>query len=191
MIVYGASGHAKVIISCLRDMGEPVSAIFDDDISKTELAGFSISGNYNSEILTHKKLIIAIGNNRIRQHISSTVSHAFGIVIHPSALIDQNVQIGDGTAIIHRAVIQADTIIGNHVIVNTMASIDHECIIGDYAHIAPGVILCGNVKIGPGTLIGAGSIVIPNISIGSNCIISAGSVIKHDIPDGTLVKATS
>ena len=191
MILYGASGHAKVIVSCLRDSGLSVTAIFDDDPSKTILSDIKLTGQYQAELFPEHPLIIAIGDNRLRENISKTILHSFGIVQHPSALVDETVSIGEGTVIMHRAVIQAETIVGKHVIINTMASVDHECNIGDFAHIAPGVILCGNVKIGKGTLIGAGSVIVPNVTIGSNCVISAGSIIKHNIPDGILVKGMS
>lgn len=190
MILYGASGHGKVIISCLRALGETVRTIFDDDLSKTILCEIPVSGVYEPNLFPTEKLVIAIGNNQIREHISAIVKHQFGIVIHPSSIVDESVLVGEGTVIMHRSVVQVDSQIGRHVIINTMASVDHECMIGDFAHIAPGVTLCGNVKVGKGTLIGAGSVVLPNITIGDHCVVSAGSVVKHDIPDGMLVKGS-
>jgi sugar O-acyltransferase (sialic acid O-acetyltransferase NeuD family) len=188
MLLYGASGHAKVIISCLNACGIKVAAIFDDDLSKKELWQAPVVGSYDAQHEVHEPLIIAIGYNHIRQKIAANIAHSFGIVVHPSAIVDDSVKIGEGTVVFHRVVIQADAQIGKHVIINTSASVDHDCIIEDFVHIAPNVALCGNVRIGEGTLIGAGSVVAPNLSIGRNCMIAAGSVVTRNIADNCIVR---
>ncbi len=188
MILYGASGHAKVIISCLRANVIPVSGIFDDDLSKKELWDISVVGKYRVDFEPDKELIIAIGNNQIRQKIAHSIEHRFGQAVHPSAIIDGTVQIEKGTVIFHSAVVQADSVIGKHAIINTASTVDHECRIGDFVHIAPQATLCGNVSVGEGTLIGAGSIVAPNLNIGKGCLIAAGSIITKHIPDFAVVR---
>ncbi|CAG5008968.1 Putative acetyltransferase EpsM [Dyadobacter sp. CECT 9275] len=188
MILYGASGHAKVIISCLQAGGLSVTAVFDDDLSKTEISGIKVIGPYQSRAHASEPLIIAIGDNQIRRRIAAGITHTFGIAVHPSALVDKTVIIGEGTVIMHRAVVQADTSLGKHVIINTTASIDHDCRIGDFVHIAPGVVLCGNVQVGENTLIGVGSAVVPNITIGKNCLLTAGCVVTQNVPDGSVVR---
>jgi sugar O-acyltransferase (sialic acid O-acetyltransferase NeuD family) len=188
MLLYGASGHAKVIISSLRANDLSVTGIFDDDLSKKELGTIPVVGNYHFDYSPNEQLIISIGANHIRKKVAAFIQHRFGKIIHPSALVDESVKIGDGSVVLHRAVLQTDIQIGRHVIINTSASVDHECIIEDFAHIAPGAILCGNVRVGEGTIIGAGTIVTPNLTIGKNCLIAAGSVITKNIPDFAIVR---
>ncbi|MFN8346193.1 MAG: acetyltransferase [Spirosomataceae bacterium] len=188
MLLYGAGGHAKVIISCLQVWNIPVSGIFDDDLSKKILSGTPVIGSYRSEYEPEQPLIIAVGNNNIREKIAAGIRHPFGKAVHPSALITADVTIGEGSVVFHNTVLQAEATIGKHVIINTSASIDHECIIEDFVHVAPGVTLCGNVRVGKGTLIGAGSIVTPNLKIGKNCLIAAGSVVTTNLPDGAIVR---
>lgn len=188
MLLYGASGHAKVIMSCLRASNQTILGIFDDDISKKQLYHVPVLGEYSRDFMPNEAVIIAIGYNDIRQKIADLVKHRFGQVVHPSAVIDERVEIGEGTVVFHNAVIQADAQIGRHVIVNTAASIDHDCQIADFVHIAPRATLCGNVHVGAGTLVGAGAVVAPNLSIGKNCLIAAGSVITRHIPDFCIVR---
>ena len=183
MLIYGAGGHAKVIISCINASGDSVQAIFDDDLSKKE-----ISKSYDPILFGDKSIIIAIGNNNIRRTIAQKISHHFGNVIHPTAIIDKSVLIEEGTVILHESILQAGTVIAKHVIINTRVAIDHDCSIADFVHIGPGVILCGNVHIGENTFIGAGSIVVPNVTIGNNCFIAAGSVITRSIPDNSIAR---
>ncbi len=188
MLLYGASGHAKVIISCLQANELPVIGIFDDDLSKKELGQISVVGNYRPDYEPLEDLIISIGANHIRQKVAAFIQHRFGKVIHPSAIVDKSVKVGEGTVILHNAILQAEVQVGKHVIINTSASVDHDCIIEDFAHIAPGATLCGNIYVGKNTIIGAGTIVTPNLKIGKNCLIAAGSVITKNIPDFAIVR---
>lgn len=187
MLLYGASGHAKVICSALESSFIPVNGIFDDNELIVSLHEYKVIGYYQPELLSHEPLIISIGDNRIRKKIANTISHPFGKCIAITAICDKLVKIGEGTVILHNAVIQRDTSVGKHSIVNTCASIDHDCTLEDYVHVAPGATLCGNVKIGEGTHVGAGVTVIQNVKIGKWCVLGAGSVVVNDIPDYSLV----
>jgi sugar O-acyltransferase (sialic acid O-acetyltransferase NeuD family) len=188
MLLYGASGHAKVIISCLQANEESVVGIFDDDLSKKELGQIPVVGNYRPDYEPQEELIISIGANHIRQQVAAFIQHRFGKVVHPSAIVDKSVKVGEGTVILHNTVLQAEVQVGKHVIINTSASVDHDCIIEDFAHIAPRATLCGNIYVGEKTIIGAGTIVTPNLKIGKNCLIAAGSVITKNIPDFAIVR---
>ncbi len=180
MYLYGASGHAKVIIDILRANGIEVKALYDDNEALQELAGRPVL--HTSDI--QGPLIISIGNNGIRRRIAERLKVDFASAVHPSAIVSPSARIGEGSVVMQGAIIQAEAHIGRHCIVNTGASVDHECRIGDYAHISPHATLCGNVQVGEGTWIGAGAIVIPGIRIGRDCVVGAGAVVIRDLPDG-------
>ena len=179
MFLYGASGHAKVIIDILKASGETVDALVDDNPAINELQGIKVF--HHSENMS--PMIVSIGMNRIRKSVVEHLNCTFGKAIHPSAIVSDTAKIGEGTVVMQGAIIQADAQIGKHCIVNTGASVDHECVLGDYVHISPHSTLCGNVQIGEGTWIGVGTTVIPGVKIGKWCVIGAGSVVVRDIPD--------
>lgn len=187
VLLYGASGHAKVICSIYESIGICVEAIFDDNNKIKKLNDYNVIGKYNLNYKINYPILITIGNNKIRKDISRKLTHKFTTAIHKSSIIDNINNIDVGTAIFHNTVIQRDVIIGKHCIINTNASVDHECIIDDFVHISPSVTLCGNVIIGEGTHIGAGATIIPNTKIGKWCVIGAGAVITKNIPDYSLV----
>ena len=187
VLLYGASGHAKVICSIYESNNISVDSIFDDNPSIKKLNSYDVIGAYLTNYRKDLKLLISIGDNKIRKTISKKILHKFSVAKHISALIDSSVKIGEGSAIFHNSTIQRDTLIGQHCIINTNASIDHECFIEDFVHISPSATLCGNVKVGEGTHIGANATIIPNIMIGKWCVIGAGSVITKNIPDYSLV----
>lgn len=185
MIIYGASGHGKVICDILKKL-KLDNIIFIDDADKgNSFYNFPLFKTDNYQI-QNEKLIIAIGNNSIRKKISLKYQY-FGKAIHPSAEISESCQIGEGTVVMANVTCNADSKIGRHVILNTSCSVDHDCNIGDFVHISPNVSLAGNVKIGEGTHIGIGASVIQGINIGKSVTVGAGAVIIKDIPDGATV----
>jgi len=187
MILYGASGHAKVIIDCVFANKAVIKGIFDDNPELKFLNDVKVIGAYQHDQLPNEKIIISIGDNLTRKEVSQKVKHTFGKVIHPSAIISEFAQIDDGTVIFHRSIVQSGCSVGKHCILNTMSSIDHDCVLEDFVHISPNAVLCGNVKVGEGTLIGAGASVIPGIHIGKWCVIGAGAAIIDDVPDNAVV----
>ncbi|NEM97612.1 acetyltransferase [Pontibacter burrus] len=182
MYLFGASGHAKVIMDILQSMAMPVTGLFDDNPAIKELNGASVLGKYMGQELD-AELIISIGDNGIRARVANKLQVQFGRAIAKSATVSNTSEIEEGTVVMQGAIIQASTLVGKHAIINTRASVDHDCRVGDFAHISPGAVLCGNVQVGEGTHIGAGAIVIPNLTIGKWCKIGAGSVVTKDIPD--------
>ena len=109
-------------------------------------------------------------------------------MIHPSAVIGTDVEIGIGSVVMAGVVINSSTKIGKGCIVNTSSSLDHDNIIEDYVHISPGVRTAGSVSIGKLTWIGIGSVVSNNVNIYSSCKVGAGAVVVKDITEpGTYV----
>ena len=182
MYLYGASGHAKVIMDILKASAEPVEALVDDNPELDELNGVTV--------LHDKKdlspMIVSIGVNATRKKVVEQLNCKFGIAVHPSAIISESASIEEGTVVMQGAIVQADVKIGKHCIINTGSSVDHECEVGDFVHISPHSTLCGNVQVGEGTWVGAGTTIIQGVKIGKWCVIGAGSVVTKDIPDGTL-----
>lgn len=201
IFVFGASGHAKVVIDIIEQQGVfEIAALVDDNalLKGTSVYGYIVRGG-KAELLALQesqglsKGIVAIGSNAARCAVSSwLISNGFGLVraIHPSAQLARGVKIGAGTVVMAGAVINSDAFIGSNVIINSRTSIDHDCIIGDDTHIAPGVTLCGTVTVGEGTFICAGATVIPNLTIGANVVVGAGATVIRDVPDNVVVVGT-
>lgn len=179
MYLYGASGHAKVIIDIVKAQGGVVEGLVDDNPNLKELGGTPVL----RDATELSPFIISIGNCKIRKMIAERLNCEFSTAIHPSAIISPTATIGEGTVVMQGAIIQAEVQIGKHCIINTKASIDHECVIGDYVHIAPGCTISGDVHVGEGTWIGVGTTIIQGVHVGKNCCIGAGSVIVKDIPE--------
>lgn len=185
MFLYGASGHAKVVIDILQSQNINIEGLVDDNMSLSELCGFPVSHTPNRS----SSYIVSIGDNSTRKKIVERLALlpiSFCSAIHPSAVVSSSAVIKEGTVVLQGSIIQASAKIGRHNIINTGSSIDHDCLLGDFVHISPHATLCGHVSVGEGTWIGAGSTIIQGVSIGKWCVIGAGSVVTKDIPDGVL-----
>ena len=90
IILYGASGHAKVISSIIEAMDMFVDIIFDDNEKVSYLNQYRVINSYDKNYNPNIPIIISIGDNKIRKKISEKISHPFTILIHPSSVIDKN-----------------------------------------------------------------------------------------------------
>jgi sugar O-acyltransferase (sialic acid O-acetyltransferase NeuD family) len=190
IIVFGAGGHAKVLLEAIR-LASPgaETAIIDDSgsASSAGLLGLPISGDraWLGGNWPEAAVALGIGHNEARAAIADWLrsqGRSLATVIHPSATVSPSASIGSGAFLAAGAVVNAEARIGEGVILNTLASVDHDCDIGAFAHIAPGSRLCGGVRIGARTLIGAASVVIPKVSVGADAVVGAGSVVVKDVP---------
>lgn len=183
--IYGAGGHGRIIYSIIKENGEKVSLIFDEQAN--EFIDKIPVQKPNSELLKKYKLIIAIGNNSTRKQIADSLRLDFHTVISPKAYVHQSVNVGEGTNIINGAVINILANIGKHVIINSNATVEHDVIIHDFVHIAQNAVCSGGCEIGEGTYIGPGAIIMPGVKVGKWVKISPNTVITSYIADNSIV----
>ncbi|MEY8515930.1 acetyltransferase [Lachnospiraceae bacterium 29-84] len=187
LVIIGASGHGKVVADIAVKMNRYNKIMFlDDDISIKECLGFPVIGT--SEDVEHYirdcDVFVAIGNAKIRQKIQESLYCKGAVIptlVHPGAIVSNEVSIGEGTIVMAGVIINPGTHIGKGCILNTASSIDHDCMIDDYVHISVGVHLAGTVEIGERTWVGIGAVISNNLKVVSGCVIGAGTVVIRDI----------
>lgn len=182
-VIIGASGHAKVIIEIIEEMNGRIVDVIDTNPLISSILGYQVK----HQPIYSAPVIVAIGNNQIRNKVVNSISADFAVAIHPKAIISKTCKVQVGTVIMGGATINAESVIGKHCIINTNASIDHDCIISNFVHISPNASVAGNVEVGEGTHIGIGSTVIQGIKIGKWATIGAGAVVIKDVPDYAIV----
>ncbi|MEQ1656533.1 MAG: acetyltransferase [Nitrospira sp.] len=193
IIVFGAGGHAKVVVDILEQMGVyQIVGLVDDsvELKGAVRGGYSVLGNKDDLAGMSGAgidgVIVALGDNYRRKLVFEEVERMgfrFVSAIHPSAVIGSRVRIGAGTLVVAGVVVNVDAEIGENVIVNTGATIDHDCRIAAHVHLSPGVHLAGRVSIGEASHLGIGAVVLPNVSVGKHCIVGAGAVVRENLPD--------
>lgn len=192
-VIWGASGHAKVVLDILRLNPSTEVVGFIDSVNVDRkgqmFCGLPVLGGL--EILNHlqasgvRQIVVGFGDCRGRLQMLDMLD-AYGLrlvsAIHPSAIVSSSAHLGSGVVVCANAVVNSDCRIGRATIINTAASVDHDCTIGDAVHIAPGVRLGGWVEIGTGSFIGIGSTVRDRTSIGSHTTVGAGSLVLKSLP---------
>lgn len=181
LIIIGAGGHGRVAENLAKLNGYKKIYFLDDNVISTSVIGkvkdFEVFKNSYD-------FFVGIGDNALREQISLTLKEK-GVtpipLIHPSAVIGDNVQIENGVIVMAGTVINTGAQILEGAIINTSASVDHDSIVGKYTHVAVGAHLCGGIKVGNNCLIGAGAIVVNGKSIPSNTVIGAGGVVNKSI----------
>ncbi|MBM7095675.1 acetyltransferase [Bacillus sp. H-16] len=194
LLIIGASGHGKAVADIALKMDKWQSVNFlDDNEAITFSLGLNVIGKSTDviEYIEDYEIFVGIGNNTVRKKLQENLlanGASIPVLIHPNAVIGEQVEIEVGTVIMAGAVINCCTIVGQGCILNTGATLDHDNLIEDFVHISPGVHLAGTVKVGHGSWIGIGSIVSNNINIHSECKIGAGGVVVKDLSEtGTYV----
>lgn len=194
LLIIGASGHGKVVADVAQSMNRWNSIAFLDDDERIQSSiGLQVVGRSDDFIryIDDCDIFVGIGNNATRESIQERLEASGAsvpIIVHPGAIVGDQVELGSGTVVMAGVVINCCTRIGRGCIINTGSTIDHDNVIEDFVHISPGVHTAGTVHVGKGTWLGIGSIVSNNISIRSGCTVGAGAtVVKNITIPGTYV----
>jgi sugar O-acyltransferase (sialic acid O-acetyltransferase NeuD family) len=190
-IVFGAGGHAKVVVDAALESGCRVTAVVDDAPRVSTVLGVPV---WTAQETPWRELgafgfVVAIGDNRLRARVYSRLVAQGGrpaVVIHPRACVARSAKVGSGSVIFALAAINAESCVGANCIINTAATVDHDGQLGDHVHLCPGVHLAGTVQVGEGAMLGTGAVVLPGVSIGPRSVVAAGAVVVRDVPAGVM-----
>jgi acetyltransferase EpsM len=197
LVLWGASGHGKVVLDVSKAMGGFKSISFIDDACEESGREFC-----DCQVLRASRYfqlakgespaqyLVSIGKNEMRAAcFQRALDHGLVPVtlVHPSAVIAESARLGAGTVVMPRVVINADAQIGKNCIVNTGAVVEHDCLVGDHVHLSPGVLLGGGVTVHSLAHLGIGAIALPGAEIGERSVVGAGAVVLHSVPAGATV----
>lgn len=165
-LVYGYGGFGKLLSSLIMaDFPSAYIGVFDE-VTHTNLPNrIKHLGMYTSDIYPNVPIIVAVGDNNLRQKICFNITHQFFSYIHPSAFVSDHRLVSSGTIILQNVVVQNGSVIGHNCIIQPNVVIDHDVKIEELTHIYP------NSYIGSSSKLSAKSLVLANTSISRNTII--------------------
>lgn len=192
LIIVGAGGLGREVYSWLnQEITEKkdykIRGFIDDNIYSLEGFEYPVKvigtiADYRPE--TDERLVLSILDPSDKRRITGLLSQKeakFYKLIHPTAIIGTNVELGEGCVVCPNCILTSDIQIGNFVFINTSSTIGHDTVIGDFTSINGKVEITGKVKVGSGCLFGVGAKVIPRRNIGNNVTVGAGSVVIRNI----------
>ena len=185
IIVLGAGGHGKSLISILLADQQKIIGVLDDDPTTwhTEILDVPVLGPMKLiESYSGNPVCNGIGNNKKRKAVVQRFPNVKWTGHNSSwAYINPKAKIGVGTFIFPFAVVGAEAIIGEHAIISSHTTLGHDANIGNFSQLAPGVQVAGDAVIEEAVMLGMGSIVCPKVRVGTGATLAAGAVAVKDI----------
>lgn len=200
IILLGMGGHAHSVVDSIERGGHyHIAGFLDPGASESgSYKEYKVLGNddaltdYYKQGIRHAFITVGyMGTGKVREYLYEKVKQAgyrLPNIIDPSAVVANDVRLGEGIFVGKNAVLNAGSEIGNMCIINTGAIIEHDCIIEGFSHISVGCVLCGMVKVGRNSFVGANATVIQGRAIGNGCFVGAGAVVRKDMEDGIMIK---
>lgn len=149
------------------------------------------SGPNQYQIQKNDRFVYAIGNIGNKRAIIEGMKEAgaiFTSLIHPTAVIADTAEIGEGVVICPFALVSDKAVISDFTMINFYASCAHDSHTGNYSILSPYATLNGFAELGDEVFLGTHATVTPNCKIGRRTKISANSVAMSDIPSHSIVQ---
>lgn len=179
-VLIGAGGFAREIKA---HMNKPEMFCFVDDEYYIDEPYLRRLSEFNP--LTQKALV-AVGDPLHRMSIVQKLpkNTKFFSFIHPSVqILDNNIEIGDGSIICAGSILTTNIKIGTHAHLNLHTTIGHDCEIGDFFTTAPGVKVSGNCNIDNLVYVGTNASIKQKISIVSSSTIGMNAAVVKNITE--------
>jgi sugar O-acyltransferase (sialic acid O-acetyltransferase NeuD family) len=204
MAILGAGGHARAVVDLIRASRRDlqiVAAVDDGRDPPRDVLGVPVLGGSDKlEPLRQQGVRLAalgvgaVTDNRVRIelfHRLCQLDFLLPSLIHPNASVEPSATIGSGNQIFAGAIVGSSVSLADNTIINCGSVLSHDCRIGSHSHVAPGAVLAGGVVVGQNTLIGMGVTVYLGVTIGDHVVIANGMHVLHDVPDGTVLRASA
>ena len=111
----------------------------------------------------------------------------FMSVIHPTAIVGNNVKLGHGVVLCPGVILTCDIELGDMVTINCSSSAGHDVKIGNWSTVSAHCDLTGHTSLGEGVFLGSGARIIPGKSVGDHGFVGAGSVVLQSVASGQRV----
>lgn len=196
VVIIGAGGFGREVLEIFKDQNKiskswNILGFIDENkqLHGKILNGYPVLGDldwlreHNNDNLG---CVVAVGTCKTRKQVVERMQEIgvnFYNAIHPSVIMSEFVELGQGVVICAGSILTVNIRIGNHVHINLNCTIGHDAVIGRYCTINPTVKINGNNHLGEGVYVGTGATFIQRVSVGSWSTIGAGAVVTVDIPE--------
>ena len=194
----------KIVIVGVGDFAELCSHYIREYFTDWEICAYSVDSQYrtldsikgipvvNFETLRENytpqeyEVFVAIGYkkmNNIRAEkfsICKEWGYKSPNLIHPTAVVEKNVSMGEGNIVLENAVLAPGSILGNSNIIWNATNVSHEANIGNFNYFSVGTILGGKSNIGSNCFFGLNSTVRGGLRIEDYTLVGAGAYINNE-----------
>ncbi len=194
LLLVGSGGLAREVAQAVRgwpDAPWELLGFLDDDPARWggALAGLPVLGPPETALERSAAAVVVCtgrpGDYASRARLVARLgldADRYATVVHPTAWLSPDTQVGAGTVVLAGVVATASVRIGGHVAVMPGCVMTHDDVVYDYATLASRVVLGGSVQIGRGAYLGAGSLVREGLDVGAWSLTGMGSLVLSDVP---------
>ena len=127
----------------------------------------------------------AHGSGRVRHRLAREAlrhGHALADIVHPTATIGQNVDLGPGVIMAHHSVVTTNVRSGALCLHNMFSIVGHDCRLADNVTLSPYASMLGGSRAEEGAWLATNSTLDVNRVLGAGSILAAGAVAVRDVP---------
>jgi sugar O-acyltransferase (sialic acid O-acetyltransferase NeuD family) len=198
LAIWGTAGHARVATTVARlQMRWDIVGYLDDVYAErwgTQFCGAPVLGGRDALDALRRRgvrhLFLGFGANLARRDLAEELENGgfeFATLIHPSAVVADDVQMEPGVFVGPGAIVNADARVRKQSIINSGAIVEHEVRLGRAVHVGPRACLAGSVSVGDCAWVGLGAIVRDKLEIGEHAMVGMGAVVTRSVPARSVV----
>lgn len=198
LIIIGAGGMGRsVYCIATNSLGYNtdfiIKGFIDDDLCS--LDGFDgyppVLGKIDDyKIEENDVFVCSLGNAKTKKELCEKIKHRGGkfySLIHKTAIVRNNANIGTGCIVADYASVGADSTIGENSLIQSFSIVAHDCIIGDYVRIDTHAVCVGGVKVCNAATIHTGAILSHKVVVEEAAIVGAASFVFKKVKKGRTV----
>ncbi|WP_298771724.1 acetyltransferase [uncultured Fibrobacter sp.] len=195
--IVGAGGFGRELLWWIKDINKvaptwEIGGFLDDNLHALDEyeCDYKVVGTIKDwQPKEDEEFALALGSSVLKRkivEIMKTKGAKFASIIHPTAMLSEFAQYGEGFIMFPYSKLSANSTVGDFV---TLLStpIGHDTIIGDYSVISGNCSVVRNVVIGKDVFLAAGVCIAQDIHIGDGAYLGLGSVVLKDVPAGAKV----
>ena len=194
LALYGAGAMGREFKYVADETGQWSEIVFIDDRAAAEtLLGCPVVGfqafrkRYSPD---ETRFVITIGEPKFRREAFDRMVEAGyrgARLVHPSAIISPDAQLGEGAAVGPGVFIGSLARVGKNFYAAKGAAVGHDAVIGDHTRIGVNAFIGGHTIVGENVFIGSGAMLKDRIRVGDFSVVAIGSAVFIDVAANTTV----
>lgn len=193
----GASGFGREVLQWVKHCNKVdntwnVKGFIDDNLEALDgyLCDYKVIDTIkNYTIQENDQFAIAIALPKVKKivvEILKSKGANFATIIHPTAIISDFCEIGEGVIITANAKISPNVKVGNFVTL-LGSGLGHDAVVENFCTITGNCSINGYVTIGEGAFIGSNSCIAPGKKVGAWSLVAMGSMVIMNVKAETKV----
>lgn len=194
IIILGANGFGREVLQWIKDINniEPtwnIKGFLDDNPNALDgyVCDYEVLGTIQDWTPSEdEEFVFAIASPKVKETLAIMLKAKgakFARVIHPTSIVGEFCEIGEGLIVTPRAKISPNVKIGDFVTV-LGCGIGHDAEISDYCTLCGYCAISGHVKLGKRVFVATSAVIAPSKKVGDDAYICMGSMVMTNIKAG-------